>query len=96
MGENNRSGSKLPPRMSFSTIIRNALNSNYSMDQAATDLGSLMFEQELIRRRGDTDVPRHRELDRLIPMQETLALGRLNGDELFNRLDLLNVRVEKA
>ena len=83
-------------RMTLSDIIRNGLNRNYSMDGAATDLKSLQLERELITIWGYTDTPRIRELDRLIPMQETLALGKLNGDELFNRLHLLNNRMEKA
>jgi hypothetical protein len=82
--------------MTLIDITRNALDREYSLDRAAADLGALMLERELIRRRGDTEAPRLRELEQIIPFQEKLALGKLRGDEIFNRLDLLNIRVEKA
>ena len=82
--------------MTLTDIIRNALDREYSLDRAAADLGELMTERERLRREGNTDTPRLRELEQLIPMQEKLALGKLHGDELFDRLDLLGIRVEKA
>jgi hypothetical protein len=30
------------------------------------------------------------------PLQEKLALGKLRGDEAFDRLNLLDIRLEKA
>jgi hypothetical protein len=82
--------------MTFTDIIRNAIDRNYSMEHAATDLGALMLELELIRRKYDIESPRLRELEQIIPFQEKLVLGKLRGYELFNRLDLLGIRVEKA
>ena len=82
--------------MTLSDIIRNALDSNYSLDRAATDLGALMLERELIKRKGDTDTSRFHELEQLITFQGTLALRKLHGDEIFDRLAQLNIRVEKA
>ena len=63
-------------------IITNALDKDYSLEQAATDLGELMNERELIKRRFGTDSPRLTELRTLIPIQERLALGKLRGDVL--------------
>ena len=82
--------------MTLSDIIRNALDREYSLDRAAADLGELMTERERLRRKGNTDTPRLCELEQIIPLQERLALGKLHGDELFDRLDLLDIRVEKA
>ena len=55
-----------------------------------------MNERELIKRKGDTDTHRFRELEQIIPLQETLALRKLRGDGLFDRLPQLDIRVEKA
>ena len=82
--------------MTLTDITRNALDREYSLDRAAADLGALMLERELIRRRGDTEAPRLRELEQIIPLQNKLALGKLHGDELFDRLELLDIRLEKA
>ena len=82
--------------MTLSDIIQNALDKDYSMEHAAADLGALIMERELIGRKGDTASPRLRELEQIIPLQERLALGKLCGDELFEGLDLLGIRVEKA
>ena len=86
----------LPSSMTLSDIVINALDRNYSMEQAAADHGELMNERELIKRKGDTDAHRFRELEQIIPLQETLALRKLRGDEIFDRLAQLNIRVEKA
>ena len=82
--------------MTLTDITRNALDREYSLDRAAADLGALMMEREVIRLRGDTATPRLRELEQIIPFQEKLALVKLRGDKLFDRLDLLDIRVEKA
>lgn len=37
--------------MTLTDIICNALDKNYSMEQAAAELGELLMERELIRRR---------------------------------------------
>jgi hypothetical protein len=82
--------------MTLSDIIRYALDCNYSLDRAATDLGELMLEREQIKRKGDADTSRFHELKQFIPLQETLALRKLRGEEIFDRLTQLNIRVEKA
>ena len=82
--------------MTLPDLIRNALDCYYSLDRAATDLGAFMLEREQIKRKGDTDTSRFHEVEQLIPLQETLALRKLRGDEIFDRLAQLNIRVEKA
>ena len=81
--------------MTFADIIMNALDRDYSLDRAATDLGELMMELELIRRRHGPDSPRAMELRKIIPIQEKLALGKLRGDQVFEQLDRLGIRLEK-
>jgi hypothetical protein len=66
------------------------------MEHAAADHGTLIFERELNRREYDIDSPRLRDLEQVIPMQEVLALGKLRGDEVFERLNLLGIRLEKT
>ena len=96
MGETNRRGSQLPNSMTLPDLIRNSLDRDYSLDRAAADRGALMMERELIRRRCDTEAPRFRELEQVIPLQKKLALGKLRDDELFDRLELLVIRAKKA
>ena len=96
MGETNRRGSQLPNSMTLPDLIRNSLDRDYSLEQAAADLGSLLLERDLIEYKGVTDTPRLRELKQIIPLQETLALRLLRGDELFERLAQLGIRVENA
>jgi hypothetical protein len=81
--------------MTLTDIICNALNKNYSLEQAATDFGELMMERELIGRKYDIDTTRLRELEQIIPIQETLALVKLRGDQLFEQLEHLGIRLEK-
>ena len=82
--------------MPLSDVIRNALDRHYSVEQAAADFGALLLEEERIKRKGDTDIPRLRELKQLIPLQETLTFRKLRGDEIFDRLAELRIRVEDA
>ena len=82
-------------QLTIADIIRNAIDKDYSMEQAATDLGELMTERELIKRRYGTESPRLAELEEIIPLQEKLALGKLRGDEVFEQLEQLDIRVEK-
>ena len=82
-------------QLTLADIITNALDKDYSMDQAATDLGELMTEQELIKRRHGTDSPRLAELEMIIPLQEKLALGKLRGEQVFEQLAQLDIRLEK-
>ena len=69
-------------QLTIADIITNALDKDYSMEQAATDLGELMTELELIKRRYGIDSPRLAELEEIITLQEKLALGKLHGDQL--------------
>ena len=85
----------MPKQLTIADIITNALDKDYSVDQAATDLGELMTELELIKRRHGTDSPRLAELEKIIPIQERLALGKLRGDEVFEDLRQLNIRMEQ-
>ena len=85
----------MPRQLALSDIITNALDKDYSVDQAATDLGELMTERELIKRRYGIDSPRLAELEKIIPVQERLALGKLRGDQVFEQLAQLNIRLEQ-
>lgn len=86
----------MPSCVTLSDIVCNALDKNYSLEQASADLGELMLERELLKRQYDTNSPRLRELEIIIPLQETLALGKLRGDGVFEQLGLLGIRLEKA
>ena len=81
--------------MTMADIIKNAFDKDYSVDRAASDLGELMMELELIKRRHGPDSPRAMELKKIIPIQEMLALGKLRGDQVFEQLDRLDIRLEK-
>ena len=85
----------MPRQLTIADIIRNALDKDYSVDQAATDLGELMTERELIKRRYGIDSPRLAELEKIIPVQEKLALGKLRGDQVFEQLAQLDIRIEQ-
>ena len=81
--------------MTLSDNICKALDKNYSLEEAAADLGALIMERELIVRKGDTASPRLRELEQIIPLQEKLALGKLRGTQAFEQLAQLDIRVEQ-
>ena len=85
----------MPRQLTIADIITNALDKDYSVNQAATDLGELMNELELIKRRYGIDSPRFTELEKIIPVQERLALGKLRGDQVFEQLAQLDIRVEQ-
>jgi hypothetical protein len=85
----------MPRQLTLADIICNGLDKDYSVEQAAIDFGELMIERELIKRRYGTETARLSELEKIIPIQEKLALGKLCGDQLFAQLDRLNIRVEK-
>ena len=76
-------------------IIKKALDKDYSVEQAATDLGELMTELESIKRRYGTDSPRLTELQTIIPLQEKLALGKLRSEQVFEQLSQLDIRLEQ-
>jgi len=81
-------------QLTLTDIVRNALDDAYSVEQAAIDLGKLMCEMELIKRRFGTGSHRLAELERIIPLQKKLALGKLQGDQLFSQLDRLGIHPE--
>jgi hypothetical protein len=83
----------MPTQLALADIIINALDKDYSVDHAATDLGVLITELELIKRRYGSDSPRLSEIEKLIPVQQKLALGKLRGDDVFEQLDQLNIRL---
>jgi hypothetical protein len=85
----------MPKQLTIADIIHNAIDKDYSVENAATDLGELMNEQELIKRRFGPGTDLLKELERIIPLQEKLALGKLRGDQLFDQLDRLGTRLEK-
>ena len=85
----------MPRQLTIADIITNALDKDYSVDQAATDLGELMNELELIKRRYGADSPRLTELETIIPVQKKLALGKLRGEQVFELLDQLDIRLEQ-
>jgi hypothetical protein len=82
-------------KLTIADIITNAYDKNYSLEQAAIDLGELINELEYIKRRYYTDSPRFIELKSIIPAQEKLALGKLQGDQLFAQLEQLAKKLEK-
>lgn len=65
------------------------------MEQASIDLGELMKEREVIRRRFGPITARLKELESIISIQEKLALGKLRGEEVFEQLTQLDIRVEQ-
>lgn len=85
----------MPRQLTLAAIITNALDKDYSVEQAASDLGELMTELELIKRRYASDTACLSELEKIIPVQEQLTLGKLGGDQIFDQLNWLNIRVEK-
>jgi hypothetical protein len=85
----------MPRPLSLTDIICNALNKDYSLEEAAIDLGELINERALIRRRYGTGPARLAELERIIPLQEKLALGRLRGDEFVAQLRQFGIRLER-
>jgi len=62
-------------QLTISDIITNAFDKDYTMEQAATDLGELMMEPELTKRRHGTDAPRFTELKTLIPIRNGSPWG---------------------
>ena len=85
----------MPRQMTLTDIVCNALDGDYSLEQAATDLGELMNEREVIKRRYGPGAARLKELESIIPLQERLALGKLRGDQIFEQLEQLGIRLEQ-
>jgi len=72
-------------------ILSNAFDRDYTTDRAMADLERLMNEATLAEILHGTDSKQHRELRRLVPIQERLAKAKLEGDPLFDRLGTLEV-----
>jgi hypothetical protein len=68
-------------RMTLSDIIGNALDKNYSMEQDGAGLGDLMLD---------------RELKQIISIQQPLAFGKLREDGIYERHDVLGIRLERT
>ena len=82
-------------KLTLADVVCNALDKDYSLENAASDLGELMNERELIKRRFGTGLQRLAELEMIIPIQEKLAQGKLQGDQLYAQLDRLGISLEK-
>jgi hypothetical protein len=82
-------------KITLSDIICNAFDKDYSLEQAAIDLGELINKRALINRRYGPGHPRLAEVEKMILIQEKLALGKLQGDQLFAQVDLLRIKLEK-
>jgi hypothetical protein len=82
-------------KLSLADVVSNVFDKDYSLEQAVIDLGELMNERELIKRRFGTGLQRLAELEMIIPLQEKLALGHLQGDQLYAQLDMLGIRLDK-
>ena len=70
-------------QLTLADIVRNALDDAYSVEQAAIDLGKLMCEMELIKRRFGTGSHRLAELERIIPLQESSRWGSYRETNYF-------------
>ena len=55
-------------QITIADTITNALDKDYSVEQAATDVGELKNELELIKRRYVANSPRLTELEKIIPL----------------------------
>ncbi len=82
-------------KITLSDVLCNAFDKDYSLEQAAIDLGELISEKEIIKRRYGLGHPRLTELEELIIFQEKLTLGKLQGDQLFAQLDQLGITLKK-
>lgn len=85
----------MPRQLTLADIITHALDKDYTVEQVAIDLGELMTEREQTKRRYGSDTGRLGELESIIPVQQQLALGKLRGDQLFEQLEHLGIRLEK-
>jgi len=54
-------------QLTLADIVCNALDTDYSLEQAVIDLGKLICEKELIRRRFGAGLPRLAESEIIIP-----------------------------
>ena len=82
--------------LTFASIFCNALDPDYTSDQAMDDLSRLMSEATQMQNQGQTDSPRFAELENLIPVQEKLAKAKLDGHPIFDGLGTLKAESHKA
>ena len=83
----------MPKELTFTDILRNALDPDYTSDRAVADLGKLTDEATRMQSRGLTDTPRFVELQSIIPIQEKLVKAKLDGHPIFDRLGTLSAEV---
>ena len=81
--------------LTFTDILRNALNKDYTADRAMDDLSKLMNDATLMEIQGKTNSPRFAELESLIIVQERLAKAKLDGHPIFDDLGTLNAKTHK-
>ena len=79
----------------FANILCNALDPDYTSDQAVDDLGKLTNEATQMQLQEKTDSPRFVELESIIPIQEKLVKAKLDGHPIFDRLGTLNAEVHE-
>ena len=79
--------------LTFTDILHNALNKDYTSDQAVDDLCKLTNEATQMQLQGNTDSPRFVELESIIPIQEKLVKAKLDGHPIFDRLGTLNAEL---
>ena len=77
--------------ITLTSIIANAVNKDYTADQAVEDLTRLMNQATLVELRHGTDSPQYNELQKLIPIQEKLVKAKLEGHPIFDQLGSLKV-----
>jgi hypothetical protein len=81
--------------LTIASILCNAFNQDYTLAQAVDDLSKMVNEATWLQIQGETDTPRFAELERIIPVQERLAKGKIDGHPIFNRLGSLKVKTHK-
>ena len=66
---------------SLAQIVVNAFDRDYSLADAASDLGHLILELELEKSSRGENTERAAELRKMISVQKKLALSRSRGDD---------------
>ena len=79
--------------ITLATILANALDKDYSADQAVEDLTRLMNQATLVEIEHGTGSPEHAEVLRLIPAQERLARAKQEGHPIFDQLGSLKLTI---
>ena len=81
--------------LTFASIFCNALDPDYTPDQAVDDLSNLMNEATLMEIEGKTGSPRFAALENIIPIQEKLVKAKLDGNPIFDDLGTLKAEAHK-